>query len=119
MFSRDRRLVVEGLQAGNDQHDAEILNRQFAGDVMWGRPYGTLINGYVVRFQGRWPGAGRARTRSRQARLRATCAATISANVESVQRRPTLLDENISRSASDEKCCRKELMSSRVGCWKG
>jgi len=30
-----------------------------------------------------------------------------------------LLDENISRSASEEKCSRKDLMSSRVGCWKG
>lgn len=37
---------VEGLQAGIDQRDAEVLNRQFAMDVMWGSPYGALINGY-------------------------------------------------------------------------
>jgi hypothetical protein len=36
----DPHLVVDsftaGLQAGHDQRDAEILNRQFAGDVIWG-----------------------------------------------------------------------------------
>ena len=46
----DAREIVDsfvgGLQAGNDQHDAEILNHQFAADVAWGSPYGALIEGY-------------------------------------------------------------------------
>jgi uncharacterized protein (TIGR02246 family) len=46
-----------GLQAGHDQRDAEMLNRQFAADVIWGSPYGALVEGYDqlhpihVRFQ--------------------------------------------------------------------
>lgn len=35
-----------GLQAGHDQRDAEVLNRQFAVDVVWGSPYGALVSGY-------------------------------------------------------------------------
>ncbi|WP_034271730.1 SgcJ/EcaC family oxidoreductase [Actinospica robiniae] len=35
-----------GLQEGLDRHDAEILNRQFAADVVWGSPYGALVDGY-------------------------------------------------------------------------
>lgn len=48
---------VAGLQAGHDQHDAEVLNRQFAADVSWGSPFGALVDGYEqlhpihVRFQ--------------------------------------------------------------------
>jgi uncharacterized protein (TIGR02246 family) len=38
---------VATLQAGHDQHDAEILNRQFASDVIWGSPFGALIDGYA------------------------------------------------------------------------
>lgn len=51
------RTFVAGLQAGYDQRDAEVLNRQFAADVIWGSPYGALIDGYDqlhpihVRFQ--------------------------------------------------------------------
>jgi uncharacterized protein (TIGR02246 family) len=46
-----------GLQAGHDQRDANLLNDQFARDVVWGSPYGALIEGYEelhpihVRFQ--------------------------------------------------------------------
>ena len=46
-----------GLQAGHDRRDAEMLNRQFAADVIWGSPYGALVEGYErlhpihVRFQ--------------------------------------------------------------------
>jgi uncharacterized protein (TIGR02246 family) len=46
-----------GLQAGYDQRDAEVLNRQFAADVIWGSPFGALVDGYDqlhpihVRFQ--------------------------------------------------------------------
>jgi uncharacterized protein (TIGR02246 family) len=48
---------VAGLQAGHDQRDADILNRQFAADVIWGSPFGALVSGYDqlhpihVRFQ--------------------------------------------------------------------
>jgi hypothetical protein len=34
-----------GLQAGHDQRDADILNGQFAADVVWGSPYGALSMG--------------------------------------------------------------------------
>jgi uncharacterized protein (TIGR02246 family) len=46
-----------GLQAGHDQRDADILNRQFASDVVWGSPFGALVDGFDqlhpihVRFQ--------------------------------------------------------------------
>jgi uncharacterized protein (TIGR02246 family) len=46
-----------GLQAGHDQRDAEVLNRQFAADIVWGSPFGALVTGYDelhpihVRFQ--------------------------------------------------------------------
>lgn len=48
---------VAGLQAGHDHRDADVLNRQFAADVIWGSPYGALVDGYHllhpihVRFQ--------------------------------------------------------------------
>ncbi len=48
---------VATLQAGHDHRDADVLNRQFAADVMWGSPYGALVDGYDalhpihVRFQ--------------------------------------------------------------------
>lgn len=35
-----------GLQAGHDARDADILNRQFAADVIWGSPFGALVEGY-------------------------------------------------------------------------
>jgi uncharacterized protein (TIGR02246 family) len=38
--------LVEELQAGWDQHDAELSNRHFAADVMWGSPFGTTVQGY-------------------------------------------------------------------------
>jgi uncharacterized protein (TIGR02246 family) len=57
----DARAAVDafaaGLQAGHDQGDADILNAQFAADLIWGSPYGALIEGYDqlhpihVRFQ--------------------------------------------------------------------
>lgn len=46
-----------GLQAGHDQRDADVLNHQFAADVIWGSPFGALVEGYDrlhpihVRFQ--------------------------------------------------------------------
>jgi uncharacterized protein (TIGR02246 family) len=53
------REFATGLQAGHDQRDADVLNRQFARDVAWGSPYGALVEGYDtlhsihVRFQDR------------------------------------------------------------------
>jgi uncharacterized protein (TIGR02246 family) len=53
------REFASGLQAGHDQRDADVLNRQFARDVVWGSPYGALVVGYEnlhpihVRFQER------------------------------------------------------------------
>jgi uncharacterized protein (TIGR02246 family) len=38
--------LVEQLQAGWDQHDADLSNRHFAADVMWGSPFGATVNGY-------------------------------------------------------------------------
>jgi uncharacterized protein (TIGR02246 family) len=46
-----------GLQAGHDARDADVLNAQFAADVVWGSPFGALVEGYDrlhpihVRFQ--------------------------------------------------------------------
>ena len=37
---------ARGLQAGHDQRDADVLNHQFAADVVWGSPYGALVDGY-------------------------------------------------------------------------
>ncbi len=38
--------LVEELQAGWDQHDADLSNRRFAADVMWGSPFGATIQDY-------------------------------------------------------------------------
>src|SRR5213075_3068558 len=38
--------LVEELQAGWDQHDADLSNRHFAADIMWGSPFGATIHGY-------------------------------------------------------------------------
>jgi PPOX class F420-dependent enzyme/OxyR family protein/uncharacterized protein (TIGR02246 family) len=37
---------VEELQAGWDQHDADITNRHFANDILWGSPFGATLQGY-------------------------------------------------------------------------
>ena len=39
------RFVAE-LQAGWDQHDAGITDRRLAADVMWGSPFGAIVEGY-------------------------------------------------------------------------
>ena len=38
--------LVEELQTGWDQHDADLSNRHFAADVMWGNPFGATVHGY-------------------------------------------------------------------------
>jgi pyridoxamine 5'-phosphate oxidase family protein len=37
---------VDELQAGWDQHDADISNRHFAHDIVWGSPFGATLQGY-------------------------------------------------------------------------
>jgi uncharacterized protein (TIGR02246 family) len=37
---------VQELQAGWDRHDAEISNRHFAQNVVWGSPFGETVHGY-------------------------------------------------------------------------
>jgi len=38
--------LVEELQAGWDQHDADLSNRHFAADILWGSPFGATVHGY-------------------------------------------------------------------------
>src|SRR5262249_41719765 len=38
--------LVAALQAGWDQHDADISDRHLAADVAWGSPYGATVHGY-------------------------------------------------------------------------
>jgi PPOX class F420-dependent enzyme/OxyR family protein/uncharacterized protein (TIGR02246 family) len=37
---------VDELQEGWDQHDADITNRHFANDILWGSPFGVTLQGY-------------------------------------------------------------------------
>jgi PPOX class F420-dependent enzyme/OxyR family protein/uncharacterized protein (TIGR02246 family) len=37
---------VEELQAGWDEHDADVTNRHFANDIVWGSPFGVTLQGY-------------------------------------------------------------------------
>jgi PPOX class F420-dependent enzyme/OxyR family protein/uncharacterized protein (TIGR02246 family) len=38
--------LVEELQAGWDTRDADITNRHYAADILWGSPFGTTVHGY-------------------------------------------------------------------------
>jgi PPOX class F420-dependent enzyme/OxyR family protein/uncharacterized protein (TIGR02246 family) len=38
--------LVADLQTGWDQHDADITNRHFADDIVWGSPFGATLQGY-------------------------------------------------------------------------
>ena len=38
--------LVGELQQGWDEHDADITNRHFAQDVLWGGPFGASVSGY-------------------------------------------------------------------------
>jgi PPOX class F420-dependent enzyme/OxyR family protein/uncharacterized protein (TIGR02246 family) len=38
--------LVTELQAGWDQHDADITNAHFANDILWGSPFGATLQGY-------------------------------------------------------------------------
>jgi uncharacterized protein (TIGR02246 family) len=37
---------AEELQASLDQRDADVYNRHFAEDVIWGSPFGAVVEGY-------------------------------------------------------------------------
>jgi pyridoxamine 5'-phosphate oxidase family protein len=41
--------LVEELQAGWDQHDADITDRHFANVILWGSPFGATLQGYEQR----------------------------------------------------------------------
>ena len=38
--------LVAELQAGLDARDADVYNRHFAADVIWGSPFGATVHGY-------------------------------------------------------------------------
>ena len=38
--------LVEELQAGWDEHDADITDRHLANDILWGSPFGATLQGY-------------------------------------------------------------------------
>ncbi len=38
--------LVEELQAGWDARDADVSNRHFAADILWGSPLGAVLQGY-------------------------------------------------------------------------
>lgn len=40
------RGFVAELQGGLDGHDADVYNSSFAGDVIWGGPFGAVVLGY-------------------------------------------------------------------------
>lgn len=37
---------VDELQAGWDEHDADVSNAHFANDIVWGSPFGVALQGY-------------------------------------------------------------------------
>jgi uncharacterized protein (TIGR02246 family) len=79
------REFATGLQAGHDQRDADVLNRQFAHDVAWGTPYGALVEGYDtlhpihVRFQD--PNGPKTRVRYEVRRVEAVSADVVVAHI--------------------------------------
>jgi uncharacterized protein (TIGR02246 family) len=38
-------LLVQDLQAGWDEHDADITDRRLGDDVLWGSPFGATLQG--------------------------------------------------------------------------
>jgi len=38
--------LVDELQEGWDKHDADITDRHFANDILWGSPFGVTLQGY-------------------------------------------------------------------------
>ena len=47
--------LVAGLQDGADRACADVYDRQFASDVLWGSPYGATVSGYeALNAAHRW-----------------------------------------------------------------
>jgi uncharacterized protein (TIGR02246 family) len=38
--------LVACLQAGWDEHDADVTDRDLADDILWGSPFGATLQGY-------------------------------------------------------------------------
>lgn len=38
--------LADELQAGWESRDAEVSNRRFAADIIWGSPFGSVVRGY-------------------------------------------------------------------------
>jgi hypothetical protein len=59
---------VAGLQAAIDAWDTDAFNRQFAGDVLWGSPFGAIVSGYdeIHAIHSRMHAAASARRAQRQ-----------------------------------------------------
>ncbi len=38
--------LVDELQEGYDRRDADVSNRHFAADLIWGSPFGATVTGY-------------------------------------------------------------------------
>jgi uncharacterized protein (TIGR02246 family) len=59
--------LVEELQAGWDQHDADVTDNHLAGDVLWGSPFGMTVTGYddlhAIHVRLKREGAGGQRSR--------------------------------------------------------
>ena len=43
--------LVAELQAGWDTRDADLTNRHFAADLLWGSPFGAVLQGYEPLHQ--------------------------------------------------------------------
>lgn len=61
------RNLVEELQVGWDRHDADISNRHFAADIVWGSPFGATVHSYedlhAIHVRLKQAGTGGASTR--------------------------------------------------------
>jgi len=60
---------VAGLQAALNARDADLFNRDFAEDVLWGSPFGLVVSGYdeIHAIHTRMHAAARQRHREDQA----------------------------------------------------
>lgn len=46
--------LVEELQAGWDEHDAEVSSRHFADNIAWGGPFSEIALYVLVKRNGTW-----------------------------------------------------------------
>jgi PPOX class F420-dependent enzyme/OxyR family protein/uncharacterized protein (TIGR02246 family) len=79
---------VDELQEGWDQHDADITNRHFANDILWGSPFGVTLQGYeqlhAIHVRLKQVARGGASTRYEIAQVLAPAADTAIAHVRRV-----------------------------------